>query len=319
MLRALPPACISCYTGRMDWDKLRIFHAVAKAGSFTRAGNVLNLSQSAVSRQIQSLEDRLGVSLFHRHARGLLLTEQGEILFQAAADIFGRLSDIEDRLAETRETPSGPLTVTVPEFMGLSWFLRRLPDFLAAYPQIGLSVVLEDKVLNLGMREADCALRMIQPDQSDLVQRLMFEVPVRIYASSNYLERTKTPPSFENLADHRLICFPPGASLPFPGANWLYDGYPSEKKPGGPDARFVYINTLSGIFEASKAWLGLALLPASFQPEDHGLSRVLPDAAPPPAQMYFVYAAGRRDSKRIAVFRDYLLKTFRQSVNLSEL
>ncbi|MBU0858812.1 MAG: LysR family transcriptional regulator, partial [Alphaproteobacteria bacterium] len=89
----------------MDWDKLRIFHAVAEAGSFTHAGEALNLSQSAVSRQISTLEESLGVSLFHRHARGLLLTEQGELLQKAAKDIFGKLSMIEGQLVDSRQLP----------------------------------------------------------------------------------------------------------------------------------------------------------------------------------------------------------------------
>ena len=76
----------------MDWDKLRIFHAVADAGSFTHAGHELALSQSAVSRQISALEEDLKVSLFHRHARGLILTEQGEVLYRTAHDVFTRLA-----------------------------------------------------------------------------------------------------------------------------------------------------------------------------------------------------------------------------------
>ncbi len=82
----------------MDWDKLRIFHTVATAQSFTRAGEVLNLSQSAVSRQISALEEGLQVELFHRHARGLMLTEQGEILFKTVSDILTRLSAAENEL-----------------------------------------------------------------------------------------------------------------------------------------------------------------------------------------------------------------------------
>ena len=75
----------------MDWDKLRIFHAVADAGSLTHAGEVLHLSQSAVSRQIRALEESLNTTLFHRHARGLILTEQGELLFDATQAMVKRL------------------------------------------------------------------------------------------------------------------------------------------------------------------------------------------------------------------------------------
>jgi len=77
----------------MDWDKLRVFHAVAEAGSFTHAGDSLNLSQSAVSRQISGLEESLQVPLFHRHARGLILTEQGELLYRTARDCLRQTVD----------------------------------------------------------------------------------------------------------------------------------------------------------------------------------------------------------------------------------
>ena len=78
----------------MDWDKLRIFHAAAQAGSFTHAGETLDMSQSAVSRQVSALEQDLGVPLFHRHARGLILTEQGELLFRTASDVLLKLEAV---------------------------------------------------------------------------------------------------------------------------------------------------------------------------------------------------------------------------------
>ena len=92
----------------MNWDKLRIFHVVAETGSFTRAGSMLNLSQSAVSRQIRGLEESLNLILFHRHARGLLLTEQGEVLFQTVRDVFAKLAMTEARLTESKDRPKGP-------------------------------------------------------------------------------------------------------------------------------------------------------------------------------------------------------------------
>ena len=96
----------------MDWDKLRIFHAVAEAGSFTHAGESLNLSQSAVSRQISALEESLNVSLFHRHARGLILTEQGELLYRTAHEVFAKLAMAEAQLSESKDRPKGQLKVT---------------------------------------------------------------------------------------------------------------------------------------------------------------------------------------------------------------
>ena len=96
----------------MDWDKLRVFQAAAEAGSFTHAGERLHLSQSAVSRQISSLEESLNVALFHRHARGLILTEQGEVLLSTTKDVFTKLfrfipflTRLRQLVAQTELTP----------------------------------------------------------------------------------------------------------------------------------------------------------------------------------------------------------------------
>jgi len=138
----------------MDWDKLRIFHTVAEAGSFTHAGEMLNLSQSSVSRQISTLEESLGVPLFHRHARGLLLTEQGELLHKTAMDIFGKLAMIEGQLSDTKQLPEGPLRLTVAEFIGTTWLVPKLATLQEKHPHLQMTILMEDRVLNLGMREA---------------------------------------------------------------------------------------------------------------------------------------------------------------------
>ena len=114
----------------MDWDKLRVFHAVAEAGSFTHAGDTLNLSQSAVSRQISALEEALQVPLFHRHARGLILTEQGETLNRTVREVFAKLAMTEAMLTESKEKPAGRLKVTTTVGFGASWLTPRLATFL---------------------------------------------------------------------------------------------------------------------------------------------------------------------------------------------
>ena len=118
----------------MDWDKLKVFHAAAEAGSFTHAGEQLGLSQSAVSRQVSALEQELSVSLFHRHARGLILTEQGDLLFRTAHDVFMQLQAARAKLTDSRERPSGDLKITTPPALGINWLIPRLDEFTALYP-----------------------------------------------------------------------------------------------------------------------------------------------------------------------------------------
>src|SRR5881394_4413854 len=147
----------------MDWDKLRIFHAVAEAGSFTHAGESLNLSQSAVSRQIGALEESLKVSLFHRHARGLILTEQGELLYRTAHDVFMKLEAARTKLTDSREKPHGELKVQTTVGLGVHWLTPRLGEFLELYPDIRITLITTEQELDLAMREADVALRLRLP------------------------------------------------------------------------------------------------------------------------------------------------------------
>ena len=140
----------------MDWDKLRIFYAVAEAGSFTHAGEALNLSQSAISRQISALEDSLKVTLFHRHARGLILTEQGEVLHSTARDVFGKLAMTEAMLTESKVRPRGALKVTTTFAFGVKWLTPRLGEFLDLYPDIQLTLLIDDRELGPGDARGRC-------------------------------------------------------------------------------------------------------------------------------------------------------------------
>ena len=193
----------------MDWDKLRVFHAVAEAGSFTHAGDTLSLSQSAVSRQISALEEALQVPLFHRHARGLILTEQGESLNRTVREVFAKLAITEALLTESKEKPAGKLKVTTSVGFGSSWLAPRLHGFLEAYPDVSVSLLLDDTELDLAMREADVAIRMHPPKQPDLVQRHLMTMQWDVVASPEYLKKHGVPQRAEDLDAHRLVLFGP--------------------------------------------------------------------------------------------------------------
>ena len=134
----------------MDWDKLKIFHAVAEAGSFTNATINLNLSQSAISRQIQSLEQDLKVQLFERHARGLTLTENGEYLFKTAHDVISKLKEVESTLGDQKNKPTGKLTITTVRSFGTHWLTPRIQEFMTLNPEIEIELN-EDKLRNTGL------------------------------------------------------------------------------------------------------------------------------------------------------------------------
>ena len=294
----------------MDWDKLRIFHAVAEAGSFTHAGEQLNLSQSAVSRQISGLEESLNVPLFHRHARGLILTEQGELLYRTAHEVFGKLAMIEAQLTESKDRPKGPLKVTTTVAFGSTWLAPRVRDFMDLYPDIELHLILADRELDLSMREADVAVRMTPPRQADLIQRHLITVHIQAYASADYIKRHGAIESVEDLDRHRIIVYGEDERPPVPDANWLLH---IGRRGSGPRRPALCLNNVYGILQAVMNGAGIAGLPEFMVPRPGDLVRVLPDQEGPQIDTYFVYSEELRATKRIAVFRDFLLRKVAES------
>jgi DNA-binding transcriptional LysR family regulator len=287
----------------MDWDKLRVFHAVAEAGSFTHAGDTLNLSQSAVSRQISALEEALQVPLFHRHARGLILTEQGESLNRTVREVFAKLAMTEALLTESKERPAGRLKVTTTVGFGSSWLAPRLHVFLAQYPDVTMQLLLDDTDLDLAMREADVAIRMHAPKQPDLVQRHLTAIEWHVVASPEYIKQHGTPKTVEDLDSHRLILFGEHHP-PVPDINWLAE---IGRRPGSPRKAVLETNSLRAMLAAARSGLGIAAIPDYMHADPDGLVQVLGDVKAPKVDVYFVYPEELRNSKRVAVFRDFLL------------
>jgi DNA-binding transcriptional LysR family regulator len=289
----------------MDWDKLRVFHAVAEVGSFTHAGDRLKLSQSAVSRQISSLEDSLNVPLFHRHARGLVLTEQGEILFNTACEVLTKLNMTEARIRESRDRPKGPLKVTTTIAFGSVWLAPRLKVFLDESPEVEISLMLSDDELDLSMREADVAIRMTVPTQADLIQRRLMTLHYSIFASPSYLKVRGMPRKVEDLDHHRLIVFGEETKPTLPDFNWLLD---IGRADGVERNAFLRVNSTYGIFRAVESGLGIGALPNYLHHETTNLVGILPEIEGPEVNIYFVYPAELKHSSRIVLFRDFMLR-----------
>jgi DNA-binding transcriptional LysR family regulator len=288
----------------MDWDKVRIFFAAAEAGSFTHAGTSLGLSQSAVSRQVSALEAELRVPLFHRHARGLILTEQGELLFRTAREVLQKLEQTRGKLTDSREKPNGELKITANIGLGTHWLTPRLGEFIEQYPEIQLQMLLTDDELDLAMREADVALRLRQPVQGDLIQRKLFTVHFHAYASPDYIKRMGQPKTVDELAEHRLLKF--GGTLPphLLDLNWhLTVGRgPRETR----EAAFV-VNNLTALVRACQRGIGIAILPDYLIETDSGLTQLLASEAMPELDCYLVYAEEMKGVARVQVFRDFLV------------
>jgi DNA-binding transcriptional LysR family regulator len=288
----------------MDWDKLKVFHAAAEAGSFTHAGEQLGLSQSAVSRQVSALEQELAVSLFHRHARGLILTEQGELLYRTAHDVFMKLEAARAKLTDSRERPHGELRVTTTVGIGVHWLTPRLGEFVDLYPDIHIILITTDEELDLAMREADVAIRLRQPTQPDLIQRKLFSVRFHAYASPEYLKRFGTPAALEELDTHRLLVL--GGHVPtyLQNTRWLVEVARNGK---GPRAPHITINNILALVRACQRGLGIAMLPDYLVEENHGLVQLFGKADTIALDAYFAYPEELKSVARVQVFRDFLV------------
>lgn len=289
----------------MDWDKLRVFHAVADAGSFTHAGETLHLSQSAISRQIGALEESLNVPLFHRHARGLVLTEQGELLYRAVREMGNRLNAAEALIAESKQKPEGPLRVTTTTGLGSTWLTPRIGEFVEHYPEIEVSIIMSDGELDLNLREADVAIRMTEPTQPDMIRRSLMTMHNHVYASTEYVQRHGMPKTESELDNHRLIVFTENAPMPFSNIDWIMETGSHPDRPRKPALR---VNSLYGMYRAVRSGVGLAVLPDYITSDATNLVRVLSDVEGPELEAYFVYPEAMRNSARVTVFRDFLLE-----------
>ncbi len=284
----------------MDWDKLRIFHAVADAGSLTHAGDRLNLSQSAVSRQIRGLEEQLNTNLFHRHARGLILTEQGELLFDATAAMTKRLDTASARIRDSEEEVFGELRVTTTTGFGTLWLAPRLPKLYEKYPDLKVDLMLEERVLDLPMREADVAIRMKEPSQADLVRKKLMMIRMCLYATPSYLKANGTPQTIEDMADHRLICQNTESAQVGAGLNLVQQLMLREVRSS------LTVNNYFGVLQGVLHDLGIGVLPDYITDDFPDVVQVLHDIESADVPVFLAYPEELRQSKRVAAFKDFV-------------
>ncbi len=286
----------------MDWDKLRIFHAVADAGSLTHAGDTLQLSQSAVSRQIRALEEGLDSILFHRHARGLILTEQGELLFEATKAMSQTLESTAARIRDAEDEVYGELRVTTTTGFGTLFLAPRLPSLYAQYPDLKIDLMLEERVLDLPMREADVAIRMKEPSQADLIRKRLMTVNMRLYASAEYLRANATPATPEDLSDFRLISQNFNSTQVSVGAQLI------RELTARPLRSSFTVNNYFGVLQAVLNHLGIGVLPDYVSEDFPELVHVLPEVASGDIPVFLAYPEELRHSRRIAAFRDFVVE-----------
>jgi DNA-binding transcriptional LysR family regulator len=288
----------------LDWEKLRLFHLVAEAGSFTEGARRLGMSQPALSRQIGALEDTLGAKLFHRHARGLAMTHEGEQLAEASHEIFERVERTRQAIELSRDHPSGEIRLTTTVSFGSTWLAEVITDFLKRYPDIRVTMVLSDDDLDLQKREADVAVRFHPPTQGDLIQRPLSPISYRICAAPDYIAAHGVPESVDDLDRHRIIAYGDSAPGTIRGVNWLLD----VGRKGPPRAPVLAVNSIFGIMKAVESGAGIAALPSYLIRTSHRVKVILPSVQGPVFRTHFVYVPELKSAIRVKVLRDFLIE-----------
>ena len=287
----------------MDWDKLKIFHAVAEAGNFTKATYALNLSQSAISRQIQSLEQELKTQLFERHARGLSLTENGEYLFKTAREVISKLKDVESTLIDKKDKPSGKLTVTTFVSFGTTWLTPRIQEFMKLNPEMEIELVFDDKELDLSTRQADIGIWARRPKKLNYIQKKLIDIHYHIYGSTKYLEQYGHPKTVSELNKHKFISYGRGAPSPVFNPDWALKLGIKDNKKRKP---VMKVNSVYGLLLAVRSGVGLAALPDYITVSVPNIVKVLPQIEGPKTEAYFVYPESLKNTARIIAFRNFL-------------
>ena len=287
----------------MDWDKLKIFHAVVEAGNFTKATYSLNLSQSAISRQIQSLEQELKTQLFERHARGLSLTENGEYLFKTAHEVISKLKEVESALIDKKNKPSGKLIVTTVVSFGTTWLTPRIQEFMSLNPEIEIELIFDDKELDLSTRQADIGIWMRRPKQLNYIQKKLIDINYHIYGSTKYLEKFGYPKNISDLNNHNFISYGKGAPSPVFNPDWALKLGTKDNKKRKP---VMKVNSVYGLLLAVQSGVGLAALPDYMTVAVSNIIRVLPQIEGPKTDAHFVYPQSLKNVARVVAFRNFL-------------
>ena len=287
----------------MNWDKLKIFHAVAESGSFTSATVILNISQSAISRQIQSLEEDLNVKLFERHARGLTLTENGEYVYKTAREVISKLKEVESTLGDRKNKPTGKLTVTTVVSFGTTWLTPRIQEFIQLNPEIDIELIFDDRELDLSTRQADIGIFMRRPKQLNHIQKKLIDINYHIYGSPKYLEKHGHPKTVKDLDKHKFISFGRGAPSPVYNPDWaLKLGMKDNKKR----KTVMKVNSVYGLLLAVQSGVGLAALPDYLTVKQPNIVKVLPNVVGPITEAHFVYPQSLKNVARVQAFRNFL-------------
>ena len=284
------------------FESMAAFVAVARAGGFSAAARQAGIPLATISRRVAELETELGVRLLQRSTRHVALTDEGQTFFSTCERVLGDLKDAEDALLGEYRAPKGELTVTAPMGFGRLHLQPVVLDFLAAYPEINLRLLLVDRVVDLAEEHVDVALRIAELADSTMIARTLGAVRLVVTATPDYLARRGTPTHPSQLLAHDCIAWSTLGPL---NTWWFRSGQTDQTFP--VHTRLATTSAESAI-GAALSGLGLAqttCYQAAAALREGQLRMVLPEFECAPTPVNLVYATNRLLPLKLRAFIDF--------------
>jgi DNA-binding transcriptional LysR family regulator len=285
--------------GGIDWNCVRDFLAVVEAGNLTRAAVGLRVSQPTLSRRLTALEEQVGAQLLIRGPRHLELTDAGRRILNQARRMDREASDILESARDAASSLSGTVRISATEAFSSLWLIQQLSDFMGLYPDINVELIADNQLTDLLGRDADVAIRLVEPTQKDLVARKVGTMKMGIYAIEQYVERYGNPRRISELASHRVIAI----------AGRRQFAARIDRIVGTENTVFR-VRNVQAVLTAVRAGIGMGPLYAYLGEEEPDLIRVLADE---PVFEMGIWLAALPDLNEVARVRalfDYLVAAF---------
>lgn len=284
-----------------DWNDVRHFLAVARTGSTLAAAKELGVNQTTCARRIEALEAAVGQRLFDRTRTGRALTEAGRNLLPAAEAVEKAALEFGHTAASHERGLKGTLRVTTSEVLANTWLTPGLVEFRKHYPDIAIELVASDRILDLVKGEADISVRALTapPQDPGCVARKLVTVPWAIYCSQGYAERHGQPQGFEGLNDHIVVGGVDDLEW-MPGLRWMREIAPKAVVQSRS-------NSLTNLFHAVKAGLGISPLPVTLGDPEPALIRCSDPIPTLEAGVWLVVPETLRQVPRVRAFMDFVV------------
>ncbi len=292
----------------MKWDRLKLFNTVAQTGNITHASTILSISQSALSRQMKSLEHELGVKLFVRNSYGLSLTQAGLTLSSSVYSLAKDIENTQNEIMQDSDLPSGRLRVTATNAFGALWVAPRMKLFKELFPKITIALSLRDSEPRVANYTSDIEVRMTPSYSQDDIQIKLADCRYKTFASNIYLNKYGIPKTLADLDKHKIISYGDTAQPPLDRnrLNWLLTI--GKENNSNPRKSILEVSSIYGIAKATEVGMGIASLPDWMEFEMNALIEIFPYLKGPEMSISLCFKAALREDPRVKVFKDFMIK-----------